>query len=170
MKHQGLKRMKERTALWAAYRRTTYVVHTSHGDIPIRPGRRSLALDGLLNERRARDWAFVTAYNPASKPLAHEENARRHQELADTVRDRGLAFLDGEGVGEDERWPAEPSILILGIEPDDARALGRQFGQLAIVVGRTGQPARLVACAEGTTTEDMEDTGDPEDHPERNQS
>jgi hypothetical protein len=143
-----MKAMKKRTALWAAYRRTTYVAHTSHGDIPISPGRRSLALDGLLNERRVRDWAYVTAYNPASRPRAEEENVRRQQELVDAVRDRGLAFLDGEGIGEDSSWPAEPSILILGIESDDARALGRQFGQLAIVVGRTGQPARLVACAE----------------------
>jgi hypothetical protein len=143
-----MKRMKKRTALWAAYRRTTYMAHTSNGDISITPGRRSPALDGLLNERGVRDWAYVTAYNPASRPLAEEENIRRQQELVELVRDRGLAFLDGEGIGEDSRWPAEPSVLILGIESDDARALGRQFGQLAIVVGRAGEPARLVACAE----------------------
>jgi hypothetical protein len=160
-----MKRLKKRTALWAAYRRTTYVAHTGNGNIPISPGRRSLALDGLLNERGVRDWAYVTAYNPDSQLLAEAQNVRRQQELVEAVRDRGLAFLDGEGIGEDSRWPAEPSILILGIESDDARALGRQFGQLAIVVGRTGQPARLVACAEVAT---MEDTGDPEDQPERN--
>jgi hypothetical protein len=77
-----------------------------------------------------------------------EDNVRRQQELIKAVQDRGLAYLDGEGIGEDATWPAEPSILILGIQADDARALGRQFGQLAIVVGRTGQPARLVACAD----------------------
>jgi hypothetical protein len=88
----------------------------------------------------------LTAYNPASRKLDKEENVRRQRELIDAVRDRGLAFLEGEGIGADTRWPAEPSILILGIESDAARALGRQFGQLAIVVGRAGQPARLVAC------------------------
>jgi Protein of unknown function (DUF3293) len=136
----------EEKILWDAYRRTTYVAHTSNGDIRINPGRRSPALDGLLNEHRLREWAYLTAYNPASRRLAEEENVRRQRELVDAVRDRGLTFLDGEGIGDDARWPAEPSILILGIESDDARALGRQFGQLAIVVGRTGQPARLVAC------------------------
>jgi uncharacterized protein DUF3293 len=141
-----MKNKPEQTVLWDAYRRTTYVAHTGHGDIRINPGRRSTALDGLLNERRLREWAYLTAYNPASRRLAEEENARRQRELVETVRDRGLAFLDGEGIGEDAQWPAEPSILILGIESDDARALGRQFGQLAIVVGRTGEPARLVAC------------------------
>jgi hypothetical protein len=134
--------------LWEAYRRTTYVAHTSHGDIRINPGRPSLELDGLLSERRVREWAYVTAYNPASRQLAEEENVRRQQELLDAVRDRGLAFLEGEGVGEDPRWPPERSILILGIESEEARALGRRFGQLAIVVGRTGEPARLVACGE----------------------
>ena len=143
-----MKNSPEHTALWDAYRRTTYLAHTPNGDIRINPGRRSPALDGLLNERRLREWAYLTAYNPASRKLDKEENVRRQRELIDAVRDRGLAFLEGEGIGADTGWPAEPSILILGIESDAARALGRQFGQLAIVVGRAGQPARLVACAE----------------------
>jgi hypothetical protein len=141
-----MKNSPEHTALWDAYRRTTYLAHAPNGDIRIKPGRRSPALDGLLNERRLREWAYLTAYNPASRKLAEEENLRRQRELIDAVRDRGLAFLEGEGIGADTRWPAEPSILILGIESDAARALGRQFGQLAIVVGEAGQPARLVAC------------------------
>jgi hypothetical protein len=141
-----MKNNPEHTGLWEAYRRTTYVAHAPNGDILINPGRRSPALDGLLNERRLREWAYLTAYNPASRKLAEEENVTRQRELIDTVRDRGLAFLEGEGIGAGADWPAEASILILGIEPDDARALGRQFGQLAIVVGRAGQPARLVAC------------------------
>jgi hypothetical protein len=142
-----MKNNPEDAALWEAYRRTTYVAHTPGGDIPINAGRRSPALDGLLNERRLREWAYVTAYNPASCRLSEEENIRRQRELVDAVRDRGLAFLDGEGTGEDARWSPEPSILILGIGLEDARTLGRQFGQLAIVVGRTGQAARLVACS-----------------------
>jgi hypothetical protein len=147
-----------RAALWDAYRRTTYVTYTDQGDIRINPGRRSAALDGLLNERRIHEWAYVTAYNPASRQLPAEDNVRRQQELVDAVRERGLPFLEGEGIGEDAGWPAEPSILILGIGSDDARALGRQFGQLAIVVGRAGQPARLVAC--GGNTKDTKDTED----------
>ena len=142
-----MKNNPDHAVLWDAYRRTTYLAHTPNGDIRIKPGRRSPALDGLLNERRLREWAYLTAYNPASRKLAEEENVRRQRELVDAVRDRGLAFLEGEGIGADtRRWPAEPSILILGIESEAARALGRQFGQLAIVVGAAGQPARLVAC------------------------
>jgi hypothetical protein len=149
----------ERKILWDAYGRTTYVAYTSQGDIRINPGSRSAALDGLLDERRVVEWAYVTAYNPASRRLAEAENIRRQEQLVDAVRGRGLTFLDGEGRGDggDAEWPPEPSILILGIDSDDARALGRQFGQLAIVVGRTGEEARVVACEEPTTTVDTEE-------------
>jgi hypothetical protein len=139
--------MNKRAGLWELYRRTAYVVYTSDGDIRIDPGRRSLALDALLNDQRIRHWAYVTAYNPESEPLADQDNVKRQQALVEAVRDRGLPFLHGKGIGEDGTW-AEPSILILGIESDDARVLGRQFGQLAIIVGQAGQPARLVACSE----------------------
>jgi hypothetical protein len=123
------------------------MAYTSDRDIRIDPGRLSLTLDALLNERHIGDWAYVTAYNPESQPLAEEENVKRQQALVEAVRARGLPFLFGKGIAEDGTW-VEPSILILGIESDDARALGRQFGQLAIIVGQAGQPARLVACGE----------------------
>jgi hypothetical protein len=139
--------MNERAALWEAYRRTTYVAYSSDGDIRIDPGRRSLTLDALLDQRRIRDWAYVTAYNPESQPLDEEDNVKHQEALVEAVRARGLPFLCGKGIAEDGTW-VEPSILILGIESDDARALGRQFGQLAILVGQAGQPARLVACGE----------------------
>ena len=54
--------------------------------------------------------------------------------------------LEGHGAGIDGAWPLEISLLVVGITLDDARALGRQFGQLAIVAGRVGEPARLVPC------------------------
>jgi hypothetical protein len=148
-----MKTNPEHTVLWDAYRRTTYLAHTPDGDIRINPGRRSPALDRLLKERRLREWAYLTACNPASRRLPEEENVGRQRELVAAVRDLRLAFLEGEGIGADTDWPAEPSILILGIESDAARALGRRFGQLAIVVGRAGQPARLVACGENESHE-----------------
>ena len=57
---------------------------------------------------------------------------------------RGLTVFEGESVLDPAAWPPEPSLLILGMSPDEARSLGRQFGQLAIVVGRRGEPA--AAC------------------------
>jgi YD repeat-containing protein len=134
------------TALWDAYRRTTYAVQTGDGEIRIHPGRRSPELDRLLDQRHVDQWAYVTAYNPASRLLSEPDNIRRQQALVDAVRDRGLTFFEGASVLDAVAWPPEPSLLILGIPLDDARALGREFGQLAIVAGRLGEPACLVAC------------------------
>ena len=138
----------ERTALWDAYRRTTYTARAGNSDIRINPDCLSSELDVLLNERGIGEWAYVTAYNPQSQRLSEDDNAKRQPELIEAVRNRGLTFFEGDAVADDGAWPAEPSLLILGIRSDDARALGRQFGQLAVVVGRMGEPARLVACAE----------------------
>ena len=143
-----------RHALWDAYRRATYAARTDDGEIRIHPDRRTPDLDTLLNQRRVDQWAYITAYNPGSRLLSGEENVRRQQALVQAVQDRGLTFFEGESVLDAAAWPPEPSLLILGISPDEARALGRQFGQLAIIVGRLDQPARLMACEEiGRRTE-----------------
>jgi hypothetical protein len=136
------------TALWDAYRRAAYVARTGDSEIRIHPGQRTPDLDTLLDQRRADQWAYITAYNPESRLLSEEENVRRQQALAQAVQDLGLTFFEGESVLDAAAWPPEPSLLILGISPDEARALGREFGQLAIVVGRRDHPARLVACDE----------------------
>ena len=55
-----------------------------------------------------------------------------------------LDWLPGEGIGDDS---AEESLLVLGISRGKAVALGRAFGQLAVVTGRRGGGAQLVSCA-----------------------
>jgi hypothetical protein len=140
-----------RSTLWDAYRRTTYTALTTVGEIQIHPGRLCLPLDALLAQQANDQWAYVTAYNPGSSPLSSDENARRQQALVDEVQHRGLTAFDGESVLDPAAWPPEPSLLILGIPPDEARSLGRRFGQLAIVVGRRGEPAVLVACDDAVT-------------------
>ena len=141
----------DRSTLWDAYRRTTYAARTSVGEIQIHPDRPSPELDALLDQRGADQWAYLTAYNPGSRLLSSDENVRRQQALVEAVQHRGLTFFEGESVLDPAAWPPEPSLLILGISPDEARSLGRQFGQLAVVVGRRGEPARLVACDDAVT-------------------
>jgi hypothetical protein len=57
----------------------------------------------------------------------------------------GYSPLAGEGRDPGGQWHAEPSVLVAGIGRREARAMGRRFGQLAILVGHAGLPARLVA-------------------------
>ena len=126
-----------------AYEATDYRV----GDrFTIRCGERSPPLEALLADSGHDTWAFITAWNPGSTALDTAENRRRMTDLAGRIALLGLPMLEGEGVGTGGDWPSEPSLLVLGIGESEAVELGRAFGQVAIVVGRLGEPARLCFC------------------------
>jgi hypothetical protein len=131
---------------WREYERTRFCVF----DEP-RPhfcfmvGSRSAKLERLLERHDVDRWAFITAWNPGSVPLSAQENERRQAQLLTSVSD--YVVIPGEGVGRDAAWEPEPSLLILGIPRKEAIRLGRRFGQLAIVAGHKGFPARLLACS-----------------------
>jgi hypothetical protein len=101
----------------------------------------------LLSRHGANKWAFVTAWNPASVPLSREENDARQRELIRLVEAAGHTWIRGEGRGKDPTWTPEESLLILDISRGEAIALGKQFGQLAIVAGRRGESSALLPSA-----------------------
>ena len=71
-------------------------------------------------------------------------NEAAHRRLRQELEAKGFSVW--EGIGEDSaaNWPAEPSLLVLGIGKKEAREIGRRYGQLAIVVGHRGFGAQLV--------------------------
>ena len=137
-------------SLDAAYRATTYWVEPATAPrFGLRCDERSETLDGMLGEAGVRTWAFLTACNPGSRRLDAAMNAARMARLAASVETLGLQAIAGVGIGDAEgvhggEWPAEPSLLVLGICEADAIALGRQFGQNAILVGTIGGCPTLV--------------------------
>ena len=135
-----------RDALTDAYRATTYAARTPLGEVRLRIGEADATLDRLLDAAGVEAWAHVTACNPGSRRLSDADNARRSAALRRVVGRRGWRFFEGEGVGDDGRWPAEAAVLVLGIAERRARALGRLFGQNAVVVGRRSAAARLADC------------------------
>jgi Protein of unknown function (DUF3293) len=132
--------------LWEAYRATDYVVDATGGAIALRVGEHSPALNRLLKESGADQAVFITAWNPQSMRLAAEENGSRQSELVREVRGRGYAVIGGRGVGTGGGWPAEDSVLVVGMEAEEARELGRRFGQLAVVFARVGRMVELLWC------------------------
>jgi hypothetical protein len=129
----------------AVYRDTDYWVDDAPDEpFAIRVGESCLELAVLLTAAGEFEWAFVTACNPGSVPLSDEDNSQRMNRLEQAVRQGGWLFYHGHGAGRDGEWPAEPSLLILGISEREALDLARSFGQNAIVAGRLGEPARLV--------------------------
>lgn len=59
---------------------------------------------------------------------------------------KSFTYYYGEGVPDNRNWPPEASFWVLGISKQDAIALGKKWEQRAIVFGRRGAVAELVAC------------------------
>jgi hypothetical protein len=133
-------------ALLKSYQNTRFIVCTTHGDLVLVIGERNRALDDLMETSDFQSGAFVTAWNPGSLKLSDEENRKRQAELIIAVQKRGYLFLEGWGVGQDEEWPPEASIFIIGIPEEAALELGKFFGQLAIVFTERGRPLELLLC------------------------
>ncbi len=134
--------MGVRADLDAAYRATAYTAGTPRGTLTLRVGEPSPALDALLASEGATSWAFITAYNPGSVLRPAAENEARQRDLRAAVEALGYTFYEGQGIGAG--WPPEASLLIPGVSEDQAAALGRRFGQAAIVVGQMGGTPRLL--------------------------
>jgi hypothetical protein len=137
--------MDEDHDLILCYRQTLFKVAAPGAPFDIRVDQPSPEADALLKRHGKTTWAYITAWNPHSKPLPDAENFRRQAQLETETSVQGYAIYPGEGVGNDPPW-REASLLIIGIVEQRAVALGTQFGQSAIVVGSFGTPARLVFC------------------------
>lgn len=129
-----------------AYESTTYWVGAEPRPIGIRIGERAPALERLLARRGLTHWAFVTACNPGSQLRAPWFNTGRHLALLQVLRRGGYGWLIALAQGDAGDWPSETGVLVPGMDAASARNLGRRFGQNAVVVGRRGQPARLLWC------------------------
>lgn len=128
--------------LLAAYEDSDYVVHDKP-ELVLKIGVPSPRLDALLEKERAPCAAFVTAANPRSKPRTPEENAAALAGLDQLVAASGYPSRKGEGRESNGSW-VEPSRLVIGITRENAEALGRLFGQNAIVFIEKGRAPELV--------------------------
>jgi hypothetical protein len=129
------------------YSATTYRVFVPAGPpIDLRIGARSAELDLLLTRHGAATWAFITAFNPGSQPLAAADNEGRHAELLSTLKASGSRYLTAVGIPNSGEWQPEASVIVLDIATADAIELAKRFGQNAIVAGRRGGEAELVYC------------------------
>src|SRR5829696_2537391 len=103
------------------YRATTYRVFLAVGSpIDLRVGKRSAELDLLLTKHNVATWAFISACNPGSCPLAAAENDARHAKLLKTVKDFGWRYLEGVGIPARADWQPEASLIVLGVAPEEA--------------------------------------------------
>lgn len=130
--------------LLCAYKKTRY--HVSDLALDIKVGQIPPIPDHLFANSGLHTWAFVTAWNPWSRPLDSTQNQQRHLSL--TKACESFTTFDAWGIPSDDNWEPEQSLLIVGISKQQALELGKRFGQHAIVFGDKGQPATLLFCSE----------------------
>ena len=136
--------------LIAAYRAAEYQVTVGAGldssALILRIDEYSEPLSRLFTVSGDRCAAFITACNPFSMLQSHEENlvacARLRVRLERLTR-AGWIF-EGEGYSSSGAWPAEKSFLALGLDLETSQALGREFGQNAIVWTDSDAIPRLI--------------------------
>jgi len=130
--------------LLAAYQRTDYALFEDDQETIARIGKADPAIDKLLQRHGAERGTIITAWNPESVVLTQAENAVRETELWNWIGAQKLFALAAEGRDPTGEWLPEQSCLIFDIAADAAEALGRQYGQNAIVHLKLGAAPELV--------------------------
>ncbi len=129
-----------RADLLQAFLQTEYRVLPHADAIDVAIGKRHSRLDQITENR---NWAILTACNPAAVVDRPGANEQRHQTLLAAIADAGLDFLPACNRDPYGQWPDEPSLLIITPESEWLIALARRLGQLALVSGRFGEIAEL---------------------------
>ena len=130
-----------------AYRRADYAVF-GEPELVLRIGESNEALDALLDEQGVGTAVFVTAANPRGRAAGKTENVLATTALLQAQREAGYACYEGEGRDPQGEWPAEPSVLVVGIPRAEAEVLGRSYEQNAIVFVERGRAPELVLLAD----------------------
>lgn len=118
-------------ALLQAYRSAHYQVQ-GH-DWQLHLGQPQPALRALYQRHAVQCATYLTACNPHSTLLSAADNALRMQQLRGQLQRAGWAWLDGQSTDPTGQWPAEDSVLVLGMGLSTARAWGQQWAQNAVL-------------------------------------
>ncbi|MFI1832282.1 DUF3293 domain-containing protein [Streptomyces olivaceoviridis] len=131
------------TPQWALYQQAVVDVELPGGPVRVTPAPPGVAV-GRFPVPHGETIHVVTAHNPRGTHASRQHNHRAHQRLLGLLRQRGLAWWPAVGGDPDGRH-TEVSVAIVGLSDDEARALGREFGQDAVFAWSA--PAwRLLAC------------------------
>ncbi|MBF0183155.1 MAG: DUF3293 domain-containing protein [Magnetococcales bacterium] len=115
-----------------AYLATDYHI-LSEPPFIVKVGQFSQELSALHHRLHAASSALLTACNPCSRLLSEEENQRRQWCLLESIKEAGIPFITARGEDPQRQWPAENSLLLLGIEQQTAIKLGQKWQQNALL-------------------------------------
>ena len=121
------------STLITAYRATHYCVTGVSEPFILRVDERSDDLARCHAEHGVTTSAFLTAFNPHSVTTDDDSNDASQKRLVAALQSRQYPCLEGLGVDPIGDWPAEPSLLVLGISFADAHSVGAEFAQNGFV-------------------------------------
>ncbi len=131
--------------LLAIYRGSDYRVTDEGGrEFVMHVDQPSPTLGALMARYGARSAVFVSAYNPASEPRTEAENRAAQARLEQEVVAQGCRIFQGVGEDPDGGCPGEPCLLVFDWPREKVLALGRAYGQNALLWVGTDAVPRLV--------------------------
>ena len=132
-------------SLLQQYLASLYRVRDAGRELVLHVGVRSPELAALHRSKGVASSAFITAWNPGSRPLGKEENRARDEALRRDAAARGHELLEAQGHSPNRDW-CEESYLVLGIGRREALALARKYGQVAFLFMGAEAVPELVIC------------------------
>jgi hypothetical protein len=144
--------------LEAQYRKTEYRVQAGARWLCFHVGCYDVQAEASLVQAAGEygSWAIVTPCNPRSAALCAHENAARLENFQRCLNGLGYRWLPSLNRDPAGSWPDEPGALVLDIVRAEAKALGRQFEQSAIVICLTGQAPQLAWLPKTRTRRDRQ--------------
>lgn len=130
--------------LISSYLATQYQVWINASLVTLRIGCQSTLLAALLRTTGNHCAVYVTACNPESQITPPEENQAAMAGLYEKLTCYSNHIYRGASIDPSGKWPAEESLLALGIDLPAAKSIGRQLGQNAIVWMDSAAIPRLV--------------------------
>lgn len=124
------------------YLETTYSVFLNNTQYDCKIG---VVLPAAINEilSDALTAAIITAWNPRSQLFDQAENERRNYCFYKELEQAGYSVLRALGKGTDNKWPAEESFFIPGINQATAEKYAEKYEQNAYIWLEYNKPVLL---------------------------
>jgi len=130
--------------LIASYRAADYQAGSGSAAVLLSIDQYSESLSQLLAASGQQCAVFITAYNPRSQPQSLAANQAAQARLRDELNYLTDQIIEGTSSDPTGTWSPEQSLLALGVDLATAQALGRQFGQNAVVWAGVDAIPRLI--------------------------
>jgi hypothetical protein len=116
-----------------AYRETAYCVRLQASVITLTIGARHDALAELFASHSVNCGGFITAYNPRGREQPSDANKLAHHLLTERLHVLRITSLEAFTETHTNTWPTEYGLFVLGLPLEQAKSLGREFDQDALV-------------------------------------